>query len=70
MGLVGQGLSGSRDVSMVHKKGKQKPTAKRKTKKSKEPFDFGVSKDEFFDILNEASQPAKKPKSDSGKSQT
>jgi len=41
-----------------------------KRNKSKEPIDYGVTKAEFLSILDKASQPIKKPESDSEKAQT
>jgi hypothetical protein len=39
-------------------------------KKSKEPIDYGVTKKQFFAVLEKVSQPVKKSESDSGKAQT
>lgn len=37
---------------------------------SKKPKDYGVTKKQFHNILDKASQPIEKPESDSGKSET
>jgi len=37
---------------------------------SKEPVDYGVTKKQFFEVLDRASQEIKKPESDSEKAQT
>jgi len=39
-------------------------------KRSKEPIDYGITKGEFYEVLDKASQPIGKPKSDSEKVQT
>ena len=39
-------------------------------KKPKEPVDYGVTKDQFYEILDKASQPVRKPESDSEKART
>ncbi|MGA7677329.1 MAG: hypothetical protein WCA51_03015 [Dehalococcoidia bacterium] len=39
-------------------------------RRSKEPIDYGVTKDQFYEVLDKAAQLVKNPKSDSEKVQT
>ena len=55
---------------MGKRKKQQKSKFIRGHKRSKEPIDHGITKDQFYEILDKASQPIEKPKSDSGKVQT
>ena len=62
-------------MSRQKKREQKKPGAKRERiigvhKRSKEPVDYGVTKDQFFTILKKVSKPIKKSESDSEKVQT
>ena len=52
----------------MNKKGKQKEGELHKRRK--EPIDYGVTESQFYKVLEKASQPIKKPESDSGTVQT
>jgi len=64
----------------MNKKLSRKPRQKRQgiksehitkaDKRSKEPVDYGITKRQFHEILDKASQPIKKPESDSETTQT
>ena len=58
----------------AQKSGGKRQRAKREPvggirKRSKDPIDYGITKKQFFTVLEKASQPVKKPESETEKAQ-